>query len=643
MKLGRLKSLGINEPWQIPLYCPDAYRDYTNCFENFDPRYLYDGGAAVFGGRLKREPETKWKDKRPRTQFVITDGSSDIAFSLFGDTRAITAKMNVNQMIYVYGVVARIGERVYLNDAVLVSVHDVGKIIPVYKGVAGKISADNVRSHIEDRLTEALPLAVTKIRETLKEHLPVHAIRQFVRCKSMTLEEVLIQVHRPTSEEKAAEAMGVMERIANLLAAEHLIRRADEVGKIPAPPIVGMSPTELAKHIPFELTDEQWAQIMKAIEPLYDGFKLSALLSGDVGTGKTAVYGMVCAYVASSGHRAAVMLPNQNLAIQVYEELNEYFGFLGVGLITGKQQSELDDKRIIVGTTALLFRDVGEFSLVVVDEQQKMATAQREKLLSQDTSLIEVSATPIPRTMSYALYGAVTILQLKKCHVEKHIETRIYDASTKRELFHGIKATLAKGKKVLIVCPRCEEDHDDESGMISAQKLAADFERIVPGKVALSHSRLSSEENYAAIKAIKEGGAQILISTTVVEVGMTIKNLERAVVMDASRYGISTLHQIRGRVSRHGGNGNFDLYLPKPVKNADSLARLQVLVDESDGFEIAKHDLRIRGTGDLSDVGEQQHGDTNFLIKNIKGNFEQIEAIIDEVAQYKKEEMAQAS
>lgn len=275
MKLGRLKSLGINEPWQIPLYCPDAYRDYTSCFENFDPRYLYDGGAAVFGGRLKREPETKWKDKRPRTQFVITDGSSDIAFSLFGDTRAITAKMNVNQMIYVYGVVARIGERVYLNDAVLVSVHDVGKIIPVYKGVAGKISADNVRSHIEDRLTEALPLAVTKIRETLKEHLPVHAIRQFVRCKSMTLEEVLIQVHRPTSEEKAAEAMGVMERIANLLAAEHLIRRADEVGKIPAPPIVGMSPTELAKHIPFELTDEQWAQIMKAIEPLYDGFKLS--------------------------------------------------------------------------------------------------------------------------------------------------------------------------------------------------------------------------------------------------------------------------------------------------------------------------------------------------------------------------------
>ena len=637
MKLGRLKSLGITEAWQVPLYCPVDYRDYSQYFDTFDKRFLIDGGFGIFRGRIAQSPKVEWKNKKPRTQFVLTDGTDTIAFSIFGDTRELVDICEQGTPMAVSGFVSRIGNGVYLNKAEIIPIELMGRIVPVYKGIAGKVKAQSVYSLISNVLDDCISSAADKLRSVLIEHIPARKIREFVQCPSMTLEQILHQLHFPDSMDRAFESLEVMSKIAHLVAADELIKRSkgDEVKQVP--PLVGADPISLTANIPFDMTDEQMEQAMIAIDDIRRGNLLNSLLVGDVGTGKTIVYGLIAAYVASAGGRVGIMLPNQNLARQIHEELSQYFGGLGVGLVTGGGKTELADERIIVGTTALLFRDLGDLSLVVCDEQQKMATSQREKLRSANTHLLEVSATPIPRTMAFALYGAVKLLQLKKCHVDKTIITSLYEKQDKRKLFSGIKETLARGQKVLVVCARCEAEEspdDDEENrfpVLSAEQLHESFSRQFPNRVTISHSRLSDEENAKAISDIKEGVVDILVSTTVVEVGMTIPNLERIVIFNAEKFGIQQLHQLRGRVARAGGAGHADLYLPNPVKNPDTLARLQVMVNCSDGFEIAVHDLKIRGTGDISNLGENQHGTYRTVIRNIKGDLDDIEATIERV------------
>jgi ATP-dependent DNA helicase RecG len=641
-KVAKLKSAGVEELWHLPLYCPSEYKDYSQCFESFDPLFLLEGGYGVFRGILTCSPEILWKNKRPRTQFTISDGTHSISFVIFGDTRALVKDMVKGVRVSVAGIVAKYSSKLFLNDAEIIPDNLMGKVVPKYKGVTGKVSPEAIRQLISDNLDEAIPITTQKIRDVLSLHLPAGSIRKFLDCHSMTLEQVLEQLHRPKNEDNADIALYVMKRLANLLAADQLLSRSKEVGTQYAPPIIGMDPNLLTKNIPFTMTSEQMEQANIAIEQMFSGKLFNGLLAGDVGTGKTVVYGLIAAYVASAGHRVAIMLPNQNLARQIHEELNEYFGMLGVGLVTGSHQSDLSDKRIIVGTTALLFRDIGQVSLVVVDEQQKLATSQREQLRDNHTHLLEVSATPIPRTMAYALYGAVTLLQLKECHADKTFHTKIYDANAKRELFTAIEQTISRGKKVLIVCPKCKEG-EEESHLISAHKLAQDFERFAPGKIALSYSKLDDEQNIEAIRRIKSGEAKILISTTVVEVGMTIPELERVVVMNADRYGIQQLHQLRGRAVRAGGVGFCDLYLPNEITNQSSIDRMNIMVEVSDGYEIAKHDLKLRGTGDLSVIGETQHGNMTSIIKNIKGDLDDIEAVIEEVTSYNAQAQQRAS
>jgi ATP-dependent DNA helicase RecG len=642
-KLDRLRSAGVEELWHLPLYCPTEFKDYSQCFESFDPRFLLEGGYGVFRGVLTCSPETLWKNKRPRTQFTIYDGIYSISFVIFGDTRALVKDMVKGGRVCVDGIVAKYSNKLFLNDAEIIPDNFMGKIVPKYKGVTGKISPEAIRLLISNNLDEAIPVTAQKIRDVLSVHMPAWCIRKYVDCQSMTLEQVFEQLHRPKNEDNADIALYVMKRLANLLAAEQLLSRAKEVGTQNAPPIIGMDPNQLTKGIPFRMTSEQMEQANIAIEQMFSGKLFNGLLVGDVGTGKTVVYGLIAAYVASAGHRVAIMLPNQNLARQIHEDLNEYFGMLGVGLITARHQSELiSDKRILVGTTALLFRDIGQVSLVIVDEQQKLATSQREQLRDSHTHLLEVSATPIPRTMAYALYGAVTLLHVRKCHVDKTIHTKIYDANAKRELFKAIEQTIGRGKKVLIVCPKCKEG-GEVSHLISAHKLAQDFERFAPGKIALSYSKLEDVQNIEAIRRIKSGEAKILISTTFVEVGMNIPELERVVAMNADRYALQQLHQLRGRAVRAGGVGFFDMYLPNQITNQTTIDRMNIMVEVCDGYEIAKHDLKLRGTGDLSKIGETQHGNMTSLIKNIRGDLDDIEAVIEEVNSYNAQAHQRAS
>ena len=633
VKLGRLKSVGITELWQVALYCPLGYKDYSRLWPTLDPQTMPIGQIALFKVSLIGNPQTEWKDKKPRTTFNVTDGEYQTIFSLFGDVRSTVEELTEKQWFYISGVPHLYSEKVYLNEVKIISESDIGKVVPVYPGKSGKITPDNVRLNIEKHLDDAVPLSSMEIRKKLTKHFKTNlALREYIQCHSMTLDMILIQLHRPDSIESAYGALGIITKIANIVAADTLLNRATDQSITNVPALNGMGYKDLIAKIPFTLTNEQKSIVADAVKTMQRGEMLTALISGDVGTGKTVVYAIIAGFVASAGGRVAVLLPNENLTNQIYEEILSYFSHLdfGIGIITANK--EVNPKaNIIIGTSALLHRNMGELALVICDEQQKMATGQREQLRGKHTHLIEVSATPIPRTMALATYGAIKVFKITKCHAEKTIHTRVFHKKDNAQMMKGVMDTINSGMKVLVVCPKRENNPDKEDGLMSAQELANKFEPFAPGRVVLSHAGLSAEENEKAIKDIKEGGASILISTTVTEVGMTIPNLCRVVVVHAERFGLQTIHQIRGRLVRHGGVGFCDLYLPKEVKNPNTMVRLKLLEDIIDGFELARQDMKCRGIGDITQEGETQHGAVNVMIKNIECNMGDIDTAVETI------------
>ena len=371
-----------------------------------------------------------------------------------------------------------------------------------------------------------------------------------------------------------------------------------------------------ANRIPFTLAQEQQNAINEILQRHYSGRILRHCLSGDVGTGKTAVYGTVAATALSSGQRVAIMLPNETLARQTYTDLSTWWPELCPRFISGssKPDGDLRQNQFLIGTQALLFANLGKIDLLIVDEQQKFSREQREKLLDAQTGLLEVTATCIPRSQALIRFGTLSMSKLRQGHVQKTIHTRIWRSEGRRQLMFDVRQTIEAGAKVLVVYPKRDRGGQDSVSILpSAEEAFSQWDRLFPDKVRLAHGGLDDNLNEEAILDLRSGKASILVSTSLVEVGINIPNLRRCVVVHAERFGLSTLHQMRGRVARDGGVGYCDLMLPNPVKE-DVDYRLQILEATSDGFEVAEHDMAIRGFGNLAPDSERQSGfDETFL------------------------------
>ncbi|HET7057558.1 MAG TPA: helicase-related protein, partial [Nitrospiraceae bacterium] len=314
---------------------------------------------------------------------------------------------------------------------------------------------------------------------------------------------------------------------------------------------------------------------------------------------------------------AAVLLPNERLAVQAHEEISRLFPEWGATLVTGKSGvRDAVGAQWLIGTTAMLFRDVGHLDICVVDEQHRFSVEQRRALSKEGTHLVEISATPIPRTQALLLYGKLDVLRLTQRHSPQDIHTQIVERAGTSRMVDRLHQVIDQGGRVLIVCPRREEDEEDEGGSLpSVARVAEKWERLFPGLVRSLHGESDPADVEAAFADMASGDAQILVATTVVEVGLNIRNLRAVVIVHAERFGLSQLHQLRGRLAREGGNGECFLYLPRSV-GVDAATRLQALVATSDGFELADHDMRIRGIGDISAMGERQHGSAGSLLMN---------------------------
>ena len=645
IKLGRLKSLGVESPWQVPLIIPNAYKDMSQIYNGFAPSQFYSGQTVVLKGTLVNQPEATWAkgSKVPKTQFIIKgiDGHT-VSFVLFGDTRSICEALSKNPTpIYVFGSVDSYNGKMQIRDAEIVDDTLIGKIIGVYPGKAKSITPSTTHQKVKELLSQTIPLAEKSIKSKLAALGISNALlRRALNCPQWTLSEILIKIHYPESLFEAQQAQDVMERIEGLCIVSSLQNAGEKrcLYDVTRSPIKSLDIEPFLNAYKFNLTLEQISAFKKIVQALSGKHPYRFLLLGDVGSGKSAVMMSAASYVASSSERAVMLFPNQSLAIQMFADFEEAFPAISSQLVITDTDTKLDLRsfNVLIGTTALLHRDVGEFALCITDEEQKLSVNMKEQLVGKDAHMLIASATPIPRTTALAQHGGVEILKLTKCHAKKEFVTTISCAGDERAMTENAKSVIAAGGKVLIVCPkRVTEDADNKDELPSAETIGNKWKKLLPGLVRVAHSGLKNSENEQSINDVKTGEAKMLVATSVVEVGLNIPNLWMVIVVDAKRFGLSVIHQIRGRLIRQGENngvGYCVLYCPGPIKEK-TRERLNVLVNVQDGYEIAREDMFLRGLGDISDRGKSQHGSADamcigkevslVIIEEILGLFEE--------------------
>lgn len=376
------------------------------------------------------------------------------------------------------------------------------------------------------------------------------------------------------------------------------------------------------KTLPFELTEDQKNAIAEIENDLRGEYASRRMIVGDVGSGKTMV--ILASVVLMHPHRSILMAPTTILAAQLYEEAQKFLPHLRIALVTNAtKKTSLDEYNFIIGTHALLHRSLPEAGLVMVDEQHRFGTAQRHaltKLTDNDTSphYLQFSATPIPRTQAMIDSAHIDVSLIVQTPFTKNIDTRIIGKSDFLSLLEHIRSEIAQEHQVLIVYPLVEQSETINYQSIDEARgyWEKNFENVY-----VTHGK--DKEKEIVLMAFREGG-NILLATTVVEVGISLPRLSTVVIVGAERLGLSTLHQLRGRVSRTGLQGYCYLYTNKSGKNE----RLEAFVRCMSGFEIAALDLKFRSSGDLLE-GSIQSG-KKFRFADIAED----EKIVREVKEY---------
>lgn len=438
------------------------------------------------------------------------------------------------------------------------------------------------------------------------------------------LVETLWLCHFPQSNDEFELAMNRVGRIgATCVAAEKVLesiaeneRRLNRLSKIKAPRISAKytaDPEGLidrwSAHIPFPLTGEQRQAVREILDDLASGMPMKRILSGDVGSGKTAVFAVAVAAMVDAGHRVAVILPSAMLATQAYKKLTEFIPNVKASMIAGDSRIIDQDALLWVGTVGVHSNAEKPFSFVVIDEQQRFARSQREAALTDNGHSLEVTATCIPRTQALIDAKMLDISILRECHVEKNLVSRICEQHDRAALFNDIAANIAAGEIIMVIYSGREEGSVARDGtkIHSVKEHMQTWERRFPGKVVACHGAQKSDENEASVEAVRAGRAQILVATSIVEVGIDIEGVRRVVVVQPERFGMATLHQLRGRAARDGGVGYFDMVLVNDIKKR-AYKRLEYMAKTSDGFELANYDLNDRGAGDIVENGHRQSG-----------------------------------
>ena len=496
------------------------------------------------------------------------------------------------------------------------------RVMPIYPLTAGLTNAAVLKA-----VQQALAVC-----DPPEEVLPA-ALRQ--RYGILGAEEAYHIIHQPASMAQAREARKrmIFEEFF-VFSAGLALMRAARAEKRTAP----YENTDLASFyagLPFTLTGAQQRAIEEILADLKKGTPMNRLVQGDVGSGKTMVAAAAACCAARNGKQTALMAPTEILAEQHYASLSALFAPMGitVALLTGsmtvkekrsvRQALEEGTVQIAVGTHALIsestvFHDLG---LVITDEQHRFGVGQRSRLSAKGDAphLLVMSATPIPRTLALLMYGDLDVSILDELPPGREaVDTFLVGESYRARINAFIRKQVAEGHQCFVVCPAVEENDalDVKSATVWAQTLQ---QTVFPDlRVALLHGQMKGAEKEAAMAAFARQEADVLVATTVIEVGVDVPNATLMVIEDADRFGLSQLHQLRGRVGR--GKSKSYCILTTHNRNAETLQRLKALCKTTDGFKIAEEDLKLRGPGDF--FGSRQSGLPAFHMADLDFDLE---------------------
>lgn len=504
----------------------------------------------------------------------------------------------------------------------------IGRVLPVYPLSEG-IGADLVRKAM---------LAALPATNHLPESLPKKLIETY---QLIEISEAVANIHFPPNRDwlAAARRRLVFDEFFYLqlgLLRRRQVQKTTETSAVLTPK--GELIEQFYKILPFELTNAQKRVIGEIMGDLNSPEPMNRLIQGDVGAGKTVVAVVAMLAAIQAGYQAALMAPTEVLAEQHYQKLVGWFNLmhLPVELLTGStktakrrqihSQLETGELPVLVGTHALIQDQVNfhKLGLVVIDEQHRFGVQQRAKLQQKGESphVLTMTATPIPRTLSLTLHGDLDVSQLDELPPGRQpIQTTMLSGHKRKEAYDLIRREVAKGRQVYVVLPLIEESDKLEarSAIEEHDKLQ---EKIFPElAIGLLHGRMSSQEKEEAIAKFRDRETQILVSTTVVEVGVDVPNATVMLIENAERFGLSQLHQLRGRVGR--GKDKSYCLLMSGSSTAEAKQRLQVLEQSQDGFFIAEMDMELRGPGQV--LGTRQSGLPDFALASLVEDREVLE------------------
>jgi ATP-dependent DNA helicase RecG len=477
-----------------------------------------------------------------------------------------------------------------------------------------------LNSHAVEQITKAaLDLLKEPVPETLSDRLVADN-------HLMSLDEALRQIHFPQTPDKLRRAQMRLKfeelffvqlnilRYAKSRQQKYLGLRFDRVGEC--------FNTFYSQYLPFQLTGAQKRVIKEIRKDMGSGRQMNRLLQGDVGSGKTLVALMSMLIALDNRYQACMMAPTEILAAQHYETVRKFLGDMPIrvelltGSIKGKRRERIlkdlltGDVHILIGTHAVLEDTVGFHSLgmVVIDEQHRFGVAQRAKLWNKNVRpphVLVMTATPIPRTLAMTLYGDLDVSVIDELPPgRKPIQTLHQFDNRRASLYASIRRQIQEGRQVYIVYPLIKESEkmDIKNLEDGYAQVCAEFPEY---RVCMVHGKMKATEKDAEMQRFVSGEAQIMVATTVIEVGVNVPNASVMVIENAERFGLSQLHQLRGRVGR-GADQSYCILVTTYKLSEDTRKRLEIMVQTNDGFEIAEADLKLRGPGDLE--GTQQSG-----------------------------------
>jgi ATP-dependent DNA helicase RecG len=648
-RAAKLKKIGLETIGDLIYYFPFRYEDFSQVKPISEAQagdvVTVKGKVELIGNRRTA------RQRRMLTEAIITDGEGSMKVIWFNQPY-LTKTLKPGDEVYLSGEVKldRYGVQMVspryeksslrIREGEKTPIHT-ARLVPMYHLTAG-IMEKQMRTY----LSQVVPLI-----ESMGETIPEDIVKKY---GLLSLKNALKEIHFPTNQELVDQARRRLQfdELFVIQLGVQKARQALETSQAFELKFLEKPTQDFVNSLPFKLTDDQKKSAWEIIKDLEKGRPMNRLLEGDVGSGKTVVVATAMVNVVRNGYKVVMMAPTEILAQQHYQTFQKIFTNenFRIALFTRSNKAMNGDKMtkkallddlkvgsfdIVIGTHAVIQEDVHlkDLGLVVIDEQHRFGVKQRKALVDKEQNMVphflSMTATPIPRSLALALYGDLDLSIIREMPAgRKPIVSKMVPEHKRDEAYTFIRKEIDAGRQVFVICPLI-----DPSDKLGVKSVTEEYERLDKDvfkdlQVGLMHGKLKSDEKETVMNAFAAGDTKVLVSTSVIEVGIDVPNASVMMIEGSDRFGLAQLHQFRGRVGR--GEHQSYCFVFTDNDSAQTVKRLEYFVDSANGFELAEKDLELRGPGEV--YGLRQSGVPDILIETLRDV--QLIKTAQEAAQY---------